>query len=255
MNFLTAIHSDIGTRKNVNQDSCLTLEADTCLGRVLLCVVCDGMGGLAKGELASATVIKAFSAWFREELPDILREDFIKDAVFSSWERLLDRMNTLISSYGNSLGIRLGTTVCAALFVGNTYYIVNVGDSRAYNRSSTLSLLTHDQSFVQREIDEGRMTESEALVSDKRSVLLYCVGVNSYIRPDFYTGSFYEGELFFLCSDGFVHALSREELTAYLNPEQLFDEERLLATAYTLTETIKQRGEKDNISVILVKTG
>jgi len=58
MNFMIAAHSDVGIKKNTNQDSLLIKVAQTNRGKVCLCVVCDGMGGLSKGELASATVIK-----------------------------------------------------------------------------------------------------------------------------------------------------------------------------------------------------
>ena len=64
MNYLTAVHTDVGIRKKTNQDSALVMEATTDKGNVLLTVVCDGMGGLAKGEVASAAVIDAFSKWF-----------------------------------------------------------------------------------------------------------------------------------------------------------------------------------------------
>ena len=61
MGFLSIAHTDIGIRKNTNQDSVLIKEASTDYGRVHLAVICDGMGGLAKGEVASATLIRAFS--------------------------------------------------------------------------------------------------------------------------------------------------------------------------------------------------
>ena len=64
MGFLSVVHSDRGIKKNTNQDSVLIKEASTDYGDVMLAVVCDGMGGLAKGEVASAALIKAFSMWF-----------------------------------------------------------------------------------------------------------------------------------------------------------------------------------------------
>ena len=253
MNYLTTIHSDVGIKKQVNQDSCLVIEADTDFGPALLCVMCDGMGGLSKGELASAAVIKAFSAWFKEEFPVILNGYFTRDAVFSSWENLLTEMNSVISEYGMSQQIRLGTTACAALFIGNEYFIVNVGDSRAYQVKHAVVPLTHDQSFVQLSIDAGLMTKEEALKSDKRSVLLYCIGANSEIQPDFYSGSFDRGELYLLCSDGFVHTVPEQEMFGYLNPNALNDETSMKNAAIALTELNKQRRESDNISVILIK--
>ena len=74
MGFLSIAHSDVGIKKNTNQDSVLIKEAMTDYGEVLLAVVCDGMGGLAKGEVASAALIRAFSSWFEEKFPEILYE-------------------------------------------------------------------------------------------------------------------------------------------------------------------------------------
>ena len=72
MGFLSVLHSDVGIKKNTNQDSVLIKVASTDYGEVMLAVVCDGMGGLAKGEVASAALIKAFSDWFEQEFPEIL---------------------------------------------------------------------------------------------------------------------------------------------------------------------------------------
>ena len=72
MNYLTAVHTDVGIRKKTNQDSALVMEATTDKGNVLLTVVCDGMGGLAKGEVASAAVIDSFSKWFENDLTKLV---------------------------------------------------------------------------------------------------------------------------------------------------------------------------------------
>ena len=69
MKFLVTASTDVGILKETNQDSCLVKHISTKIGEILLAVVCDGMGGLSKGELASATVVRAFSHWFNEELP------------------------------------------------------------------------------------------------------------------------------------------------------------------------------------------
>ena len=69
MRYMVTADTDVGIAKANNQDSVLIKHASTDIGEVLMAIVCDGMGGLAKGELASATVVKAFSKWFDEELP------------------------------------------------------------------------------------------------------------------------------------------------------------------------------------------
>jgi serine/threonine protein phosphatase PrpC len=253
MNYLTAVHTDVGIRKKTNQDSALVMEATTDKGNVLLTVVCDGMGGLAKGEVASAAVIDAFSKWFENDLPKIVGSPDMKDMIFRSWEKIVFDMNRNISSFGKRTGISLGTTVVACLFAGNEYYIVNIGDSRAYCFSDRTYQLTQDQSYVQREIDMGRMTPEEAETCPKRNVLLQCIGASEYIEPAFYNGSMVSGQIFMLCSDGFRHVITDEEMYERLNPFVLNNEQQMKDNAVYLTELDKYRREQDNITVVLVR--
>lgn len=254
MNFLTAVHTDIGIRKNTNQDSALVMEAETDIGNVLLAVVCDGMGGLAKGEVASSAVIRAFSQWFENELPYVLALEKPKDRIFSSWEKIAYSCNDKISNYGKSLGVSMGTTLVAVLFAAGHYYIINVGDSRAYCITDRLYQLTKDQTFVQREMDMGRMTYEEAMNSPQRNVLLQCVGASNIIEPEFFWGNYEENQVFMLCSDGFRHLITENEFYDNLNPAVLTDERVMKDRAVYLTELNKNRMERDNITALLVKT-
>lgn len=253
MNFLTAVHTDIGIKKSTNQDSALIMQADTSLGNVLLTVICDGMGGLAKGEVASSVVIQAFSKWFEEVLPSILGINDKKEAIFKSWENIVYSMNDKLSSYGKANRLSLGTTVVAVLFIETEYYIFNVGDSRAYCIYDKVYQITKDHTFIQREIDMGRMTYEEAERSPQRNVLLQCIGASNFITPDFYTGNVSSGQIFMLCSDGFRHVITEQELFERLNPYVLTSEQSMLDNAVYLTELNKYRREQDNISVILVR--
>ena len=89
MNFKMAMLSDIGIKKKTNQDSCCVKEAKTHKGNVALSVICDGMGGLEKGEVASGTLIHAFSKWFEKDLPDILSLPQPIAEVQYQWDRLI----------------------------------------------------------------------------------------------------------------------------------------------------------------------
>lgn len=253
MKFLTAVHTDVGIRKKTNQDSALVMQAECEIGNILLTVICDGMGGLSKGEVASASVINAFVEWFENTLPQILTEGVSENAVFQSWENTVVQMNEKIADYGERSGISLGTTVVALLIVGEDYYIMNIGDSRAYCIRDAVYQMTKDQTYVQREMDEGRMTYEEALKSPQRNVLLQCVGASGYIEPDYYSGKVVSKQVYMLCSDGFRHLITEEELYEYLNPHVLVDEESMKERAKYLTDLNKYRREMDNITVILVK--
>ncbi len=258
MGFLSIAHTDIGIRKNTNQDSVLIKEASTDYGRVHLAVICDGMGGLAKGEVASATLIRAFSRWFEEDFPFILykerkeeRMDF--NTLQRSLNRLVDEVNGKIMAYGASCQAPCGTTLAAILLAEGHYYIINVGDSRVYLLRDEMRSLTKDQTFVQREIDEGRMTPREAAVHPQKNVLLQCVGASPVVVPDFFEGVYEAGDVFLLCSDGFRHVVTQEEFMKIIKPRDLSSEQEMKDAAVYCTELNKQRRENDNISVIITK--
>lgn len=254
MNFITAAYTDVGIKKMTNQDSLLIQQADTDYGAVLLAVLCDGMGGLQKGEVASASLVRDFSDWFHRELPVLLQNGLRQDALRDSWDSLIQRANVRIGNYGISARISLGTTCVAMLLVGDLYYILNVGDSRIYLISDDVYQLTKDQTYVQREMDANRMTYEQSLMDPQRSVLLQCVGASDVVEPAYYIGSVQPNQCFLLCCDGFRHVVDPAEFFEYLNPHVATDAKRMRANLVYLTELNKERQETDNITAALIKT-
>lgn len=252
MRFIATADTDIGTTKDTNQDSCLIKHASTDIGEVLMAIVCDGMGGLSKGELASATVIRAFAKWFDEELPFEL-ENVNMQVIGGKWSLLLKDLNFRILEYGKSLGgSGLGTTFSGILFIGDEYLIAHVGDSRVYQIGSTLNQLTTDQTFVAREIARGTMTPEQAKTDKRRNMLLQCVGASRTVEPQIICGRTERGA-YMLCSDGFRHEITDAEMYESLNPINLMNKNAMHSNAKYLIEQVKARRERDNISVILVK--
>lgn len=230
------------------------IEAQTAVGNVLLSVICDGMGGLAKGELASATVIAAFESWFENRLPQIVTAPHPEQPIFDDWQQMIVECNRKIAAYAEKeYGASMGTTLTGILFMNGRYYLVNVGDSRAYLITDGLYQLTKDHSYVQREVDMGRMTPEEALTSPRRNVLLQCVGASRVVKPDFFSDVYRPGQVYMQCSDGFRHAITPEEIYQELNPSVLTDEQTMKDKAVLLTERNKELRETDNITVLLVK--
>lgn len=252
MKYISTICSDVGISKKINQDAAMVLQAKTETEQVLFAVVCDGMGGLQKGELASATVIEGMKEWFENVFPSILNEKYTFETIKNSWLEVLSELNTRIRKYGQRLQIDLGTTITALLLIEDAYYICNVGDSRIYTIKQDVRQLTRDQSYVQREIDMGRMTEEEALQSNKRSILLQCIGVEERVLPDFYSGEYKKDTNFLLCSDGFIHVITKEELFHSFNPAYNSDKEDMEQKNKYLIDVVKNRGETDNITSILI---
>lgn len=252
MRFIATADTDIGIRKNTNQDSCLIKHASTDIGEVLLAIVCDGMGGLAKGELASATVIRAFSDWFNNELPYEL-SNLDMSIIGEKWSLLLKDLNAQILGHSASNGgSNMGTTFSGVLFVNNEYLIGHVGDSRIYKIDSGLAQLTSDHTFIAREIARGTMTAEEAKTDKRRNLLLQCVGASKIVKPQIIIGKVDKGA-YLICSDGFRHEISEREIFESLNPINLLNKNSMHSNVSYLINQVKSRGERDNISAVLIK--
>lgn len=251
MKYLVVADTDIGIRKQTNQDSLLVKYGNSEVGEVLLAVMCDGMGGLDKGEVASATVIREFARWFQENLPYEL-ETLDMQVIGGKWSLMLKELNVKIAEYGKKINSRLGTTFTGILLAGNEYAAVHVGDSRLYHISTTIKQMTKDQTFVAREVSRGTLTAEQARTDKRRNMLLQCVGASAKLEPDIMTGRIEKG-VYMLCTDGFRHEISEREMFENLNPDVLRNKDIMQKNARYLIDQIKLRQEKDNISVILIK--
>ena len=254
MEYLVSASSDIGISKHTNQDS-LTVKVARCsMGTVAFAVLCDGMGGLEQGEVASATVVQEFAEWFCNGFASNSIHTVEDYMIKEQWGTMITSLNSKISAYGNSKGIRLGTTLTALLLTPNRYYVVNVGDTRAYELTSSLRLLTEDQTLVNREQKQGLLTEEQAKVDPRRSVLLQCIGASKEVYPDMFFGTPKKDAVYMLCSDGFRHEITEDEIYHHLCPNVLISKEQMMANCQYLIEVNKQRQERDNISVITIRT-
>jgi len=252
MRFIATADTDIGISKDTNQDSVLIKHAKAEGKEVLLAVVCDGMGGLSKGELASATVIRAFAQWFDEELPYEL-ENVDLQVIGAKWSLLLKELNAQILEYSKENSIEgVGTTFSGILFIDDQYVIGHVGDTRIYHIGASLTQLTTDQTFVAREISRGTMTLEQAKTDKRRNLLLQCIGASKVVEPQIICGKTEKGA-YMLCSDGFRHEITEAEIYESLNPINLMNKDAMHNNAKYLIEQNKSREEKDNISVLLIK--
>ena len=253
MRVKACICTDIGNTRDINQDSALIKVANTKNhGRISLIAVCDGMGGLSKGEVASCKAIRTLESWFHEELSMLqnLTENELWDAVESSFDRMIRRINGDLKRYGKHRNLHLGTTLTAFLQIGNKYISVNIGDSRIYAvRAKEVERLTKDQSLVQDKIDKGLITESEALSGDEKSVLLQCLGTSHVPMPEIRKGVLKDNTTIIACSDGFWRTLETEEIRKKLCPQMCLTDEDMLNHCKKLVEKVKSRDEEDNITI------
>lgn len=254
MDFIIQAVTDIGNVKETNQDSMSVKCLSTCQGNMVFAVLCDGMGGLSKGEVASAAVVKAFEQWMWHKLPELARFPIDETVIKSQWEEVLQEQNREIQAYGRRTGCSMGTTAVALLLTQERYYIMNVGDSRAYELQTKLCQLTEDQTLVAQEVRKGILTEEQAKTDARRSVLLQCVGASDNIFPAMYSGEIKKDAVYFLCSDGFHHEISEEEIAYYLQPAVLSDAQAMVKNGTYLISLDKQRQERDNISLVMIRT-
>lgn len=253
MKFLASAHTDVGISKQVNQDAFCLKTARTPYLNIAFAVLCDGMGGLKNGELASAFVINTFSEWFDLELPRMMESGTNMTAIRNRWEELIQEKNRRIMQFGQERNISLGTTLTAVLLVGSEYLLAQVGDSRLYQIGTGITQISRDQTVVAREVELGRLTPEQARVDKRKNVLLQCVGASKVLQPAYVTGNLPVGQALLLCSDGFRHELREEEMLGVLSPPLLDSERTIKRYLMELVETNKSRGERDNITAMLIK--
>ncbi len=251
MKFMATADTDIGSRREANQDSVLIRHSVTPEGEVLLCVVCDGVGGLSRGELASATVVRAFSDWFDRELSGNETVPDLQETA-ARWEALLRDLNRSIRRFGEMEQIRLGTTFSGILFAGGRFLICHVGDSRIYHIAEQAVLLTEDQTVTAREVKKGRMSAEEAESDSGNSILLQCVGASVSVKPQTILSKAKPG-VYLLCSDGLCHETSAQEMQETFSPAAMRDRRAMHTGARRLIDLVKSRGETDNISAVVVR--
>ncbi|WP_415947830.1 PP2C family protein-serine/threonine phosphatase [Streptomyces sp. KLOTTS4A1] len=205
-----------------------------------LLAIADGMGGQAAGEVASSEVISTIVA-LDDDIPgsDILTS--LGDAV----QRANDQLRVMVEEDPQLEG--MGTTLTALLWTGQRLGLVHVGDSRAYLlRDGVLTQITQDHTWVQRLVDEGRITEDEATTHPQRSLLMRALGSGDHVEPDLSIREVRAGDRYLICSDGLSgvvsHQTMEETLASYQGPQ---------ATVQELIQLALRGGGPDNITCIV----
>ncbi|WP_447005009.1 PP2C family protein-serine/threonine phosphatase [Saccharothrix isguenensis] len=225
-----AARSDRGLVRSNNQDSVYA-------GPRLLALA-DGMGGHAAGEVASKVVIAALAPLDDDEPGDDLLGQ-LRDAVIAG----NGAISELVQSDPDLDG--MGTTLTAVLFAGTRLGMVHIGDSRAYMlRNGTFTQITHDDTFVQSLIDEGRITEEEAATHPQRSLLLRAL-TGHEVEPRLMVREARPGDRYLLCSDGLSGVVSMETLDEAIRiPDPQMCADRMIELAL-------KGGGPDNVTVVV----
>lgn len=235
---MSAAASHVGKIRANNQDSGYA-------GRSLF-VVADGMGGHAGGDVASAMAITR-----------IIETDHdynsAEDAEFALQSALLAANSLLADTVFERQELTgMGTTVSAILRVGDRVALAHIGDSRIYlYRDGELEQITADHTFVQRLVDSGRITQEEAAVHPRRSVLMRVLGdVDAAPEIDTTVIDTRPGDRWLLCSDGLSSYVSDEKMRVILDTVDDAD-----AAAERLIKESLDQGAPDNVTVVIVGVG
>jgi len=208
-----------------------------------LFVVADGMGGHAGGDVASAIAAKRV-AEADTDYPSA------RDAEFALQQALIAANSLLAETvFEHSELTGMGTTVSAVLRVGNELALAHIGDSRIYRfRDGELVQITADHTFVQRLVDSGRITQEEAAVHPRRSVLMRVLG-DVDAAPEIDTGIFdtKPGDRWLLCSDGLSSYVADDKMAAILSTVRTAQ-----GAADRLVKESLDHGAPDNVTVVLV---
>jgi PPM family protein phosphatase len=224
--------TDVGRQRTSNEDS-LLLEPP-------FFVVADGMGGARAGEVASKIATEEFGNQLDDELPPERR----LEAIARSANK---RIYELAASDESRRG--MGTTLTAAMVVGDEVSLGHVGDSRAYRlRDDKLEQITKDHSLVAELERTGQISAEAAEHHPQRSIITRALGPEPDVEVDTYTITGKPGDVYLLCSDGLTGMISDEEVASILRGSEDLEE-----SADALIRAANQSGGRDNITVVLFR--
>lgn len=254
MDFVISASTDVGIKRAVNQDSLFVRKLHTSIGKMVFAVLCDGMGGLKYGEVASVALIKAFTDWMYTSLPELSQRPLEDYIIREQWSAVISAQNSKIRDFGLQNHCSVGSTVTALLLTESRYFLLNIGDSRAYEITDNVVQLTFDHTVVANEVRLGNLTPEQAEQAPGQNILTKCVGVAEFVYPDMFFGDTKRNAVYMLCSDGFRHKISAGEIRKHLLTEGHQSVSAIKQQEEYLIELDKQRGETDNISVITIYT-
>lgn len=233
----------VGQVREHNEDY---IDWDVSRGLIMLA---DGMGGHNAGEVASALAVNSIKEALYEVLsPDDPIEDLdymelLKQAIVYA----NDEINRHSTEHPTCAG--MGTTIVTSLFYDGTALFAHVGDSRIYRlRDNKLEQMTSDHSLVQEMVDNGFLTEEEAMNSASRNLITRALGIADEVDVDIVQDDIEVGDVYLHCSDGLTDLVTDKEILAILTNHA----GDLESATQELVDLANEKGGKDNVSVILV---
>lgn len=235
--------TDVGRVRTHNEDAFLI---DAPRGVFL---VADGMGGHAAGEVASAVAAESVGSALRLGVDGGLRAEMLEAAMRESFHNAHMAIVNYSATKPETTG--MGTTMTALVVCDDgSFRLGHIGDSRGYVlRDGELLQVTRDHTWVQREVDAGRITERGARRHHLSHVLTRALGADSLDEPDVYAGTLLPGDIALLASDGLTGMLTDRMLRRVL----VRPDAELHEMVAALIVGANERGGRDNITAVLVR--
>ena len=235
--------TDVGLRRHENQDTFAVEQSE----KLLIAVVCDGMGGAEGGQIASSLAVETFM----EEIRALLRADMTAGQLRELASFCVAKANTAV--YQRALQEPayqgMGTTLVSAVAGERDAVICNIGDSRAYLiHNVEMTRITHDHSVVQTLVENGDITAEEARTHPNRNLITRALGPDKTTLCDAFDVSFAHGDKILLCTDGLVVTATDEEICRIVCADKRAEEklDDLIALA-------KAQGAPDNVTAVLIE--
>jgi protein phosphatase len=234
--------TDVGLKRELNEDNLLLTEADTPNGLFGLYAVADGMGGHEKGEVASRLTLDTVQTEFTQTPPVVPFEEWLRNVVVAANGIVMARQDS------GTPDKKMGSTLVMALFTEQDIHIANVGDSRAYHLTAdSITQITEDHSLVERLVQIGQITREEARHHRQKNVIYNTIGDKENLQVSLYDLFLPPGDRLLLCSDG---------LNGMLTDEQILEISRThpqpADACKELVQAAKNAGGLDNITAIVI---
>lgn len=247
-NIVFAQRSDIGLKRELNEDSVISIlpeDQQVMERKGVLFVVADGMGGHARGEVASQLAVNTIRDVYYS------REDEDLEATL---RLALEQANSRLYSENMAMSPKpepekmMATTCVAAVLQGDTLYVANAGDSRAYIvRNGQAHQISLDHSVVARQLREGLITKEQAKDHPDRNRIYRCLGVHEVEEVDTFSEKVQVGDLLLLCTDGLSELVPEEEVIGIV---QQYEPQE---SVQRLIERANEMGGKDNITAVVAR--
>lgn len=235
--------TDIGKTRSSNQDAVKTGKISDSLA---WSVVCDGMGGVAGGDVASDIAVLTISSYLNKELSANKNSKEIKNVVY---EAVNSANKAIYLKSQNDVSLKnMGTTVILCVLNGDDLHVVHVGDSRAYLiDENNINQITIDHSMVQEMLSSGKITVDEAKNHPQKNVITRALGVSEEVEIDYNHLKIKQGNIVMLCTDGLTNHVDESRI------HEICKENDLSQVPQILIDEGNKNGGSDNITVSVIE--